>query len=319
MKDSNIVIDSLIGFAIGDALGVPVEFCEREYVKSLNLNSMITGTHNVKKGSWSDDTSMIIATIDSIIKNNGIIDYQNIMDSYIKMVDTGEYTALGYAFDVGNTITKSLNKYKNISNPFSGCDDYMDNGNGSLMRILPISLYCIVNNLSLEETRNIINKSSSLTHAHDISKLGCYIYTIFLKNIIETKNVLEAFENILNIDYSSYDKEAVNAYNRLLNKDFININEDEINSTGYVVYTLESIIYSLINSNNYKDAVLTSINLGFDTDTIGALTGSVAGILYGYNNIPTVWLEDLVKIDYLKDYSNKYYDILLSRNGELNE
>lgn len=311
LLERNIIIDSLIGFAIGDAFGVPVEFCERDYVKSLNLTEMITGTHNVEKGSWSDDTSMIIATMDSIINNNGNINYRDIMDNYIKLVDDGEFTSLGYAFDIGNTITKALNKYRKTKDELnSGCNDLMDNGNGSLMRILPISIYCILNNLSNKETIKIIDYASSLTHSHEISILGCLIYTLYLKEIIKSKNKLQAFEYIINYDYSSFSKESLNLYKRLLNKDFLNIKEDNIKSTGFIVDTLESVIYSINNSSNFKEAIITSVNLGYDTDTIGALTGAVAGILYGINDIPDSWLNDLVKKEYLISYANKYYEII---------
>lgn len=315
----NIVIDSVLGFAIGDAFGVPVEFLERKYVKSLNLKQMITGTHNVEKGSWSDDTSMIIATMDSIINNNGNIDFKDIMNNFIKLVDNGEFTSLGYAFDVGNTITKSLNKYRETNNELdSGCNDLMDNGNGSLMRILPISLYCILNNLSNEEIIEIINISSSLTHSHEISKLGCLIYTIYLKEIVNSKNKLNAFEVIINYDYSNFSDDSLKVYNRLLNEDFLDITEDEIKSTGYIVDTLESVIYSINSSNNFKESIITSVNLGFDTDTIGALTGAVAGIIYGIGDVPDNWLNDLAKKDYLIEYSNKYYDIITNKEGVFN-
>lgn len=320
LLNRNSVVNSLIGFAVGDAFGVPVEFLERDYVKSLNLDSMITGTHNVEKGVWSDDTSMIIATMDSIINNVGNINYKDIMENFIKLIDNGEFTSTGFAFDVGATITKSLNKYKNTKDELnSGCNDYMDNGNGSVMRVLPISLYCILNNLNDEETKELIDKVSSLTHRHNISKLGCYIYTMYLKEIIRSKNKIKAFEYILNLDYRSYGDETVKKYEKLLNESFIDIKEEEIKSTGYIVYTLESVIYSINNSSNYKEAILTSINLGFDTDTIGALTGAVAGILYGVNDIPNNWLKDLQKKDYLIEYANKYYDIIINKEGDLNE
>lgn len=307
----NIVIDSLIGFAIGDAFGVPLEFNERKYVKSLKLDNMITGTKKVEKGAWSDDTSMIIATMDSIINNNGNINYKDIMNNFIKLVDNGKFTSLGYAFDVGNTITKSLNKYKETNDEISsGCGDLMDNGNGSLMRILPISIYCILNNVSDKEITNIISKTSSLTHSHEISILGCLIYTIYLKEIINSKNKLKAFEYIINYDYSHFNEESLKVYDRLLNEKFLGIKEDDIKSTGYIVDTIESVIYSINSSNNYKESVITAVNLGFDTDTIGALTGAVAGILYGIEDVPETFLNDLVKKDYLIDYANKFYDII---------
>ena len=272
---------------------------------------MISGTHSVEKGSWSDDTSMVIATMDSIINNNGTINLKDIMNNFIKIVDNGEFTSTGTAFDIGNTITRSLNNYKVNNDEFKcGCGDLMDNGNGSLMRILPISLYCILNNLSCEETIDIINKTSSLTHSHEISRLGCYIYTMYLKETVKSKNKLNAFEYILNLDYSKFSDDSLKVYERLLSEEFLNIREDEIKSTGYIVDTLESIVYSVNNSNNYNEAIITSVNLGYDTDTIGALTGVVGGILYGIKDISNNWLNDLAKLDYLVSYSNKYYNLL---------
>jgi hypothetical protein len=130
---------------------------------------MISGTHNVPKGSWSDDTSMFIATMESIINNNGNINYKDIMNNFIKIVDSGEFTSLGYAFDVGLTITKSLDKYRKTNDELnSGCNDLMENGNGSLMRILSISLYCIMNNSSNKEMIEIIDYASTVyMHLYD--------------------------------------------------------------------------------------------------------------------------------------------------------
>lgn len=315
LKQNNI-LNSIIGFAVGDAFGVPVEFMERDKVKALNLTTMTEGVHNVKKGAWSDDTSMVIATIDSIL-NKKCIDYKDLMNNFIKINKDGEFTSLGYAFDVGTTLTKALNKYiKTQDINTCGCNDFMDNGNGSVMRILPISLYVIYNKCSFKEIFDIIKTSSSLTHSHEISIMGCYIYTLYLKEIIRTKDKLKALNYIINQDYSFFSDECISKYKRLLNEEFLNIKEDEINSTGYVVDTLESIIYSINNSNNYKESIFTAVNLGCDTDTIGALTGAVAGIIYGINDIPNELLIDLIKKDYIIEYSNKYYEFLGGENGK---
>lgn len=179
--NDNYVLNSIIGFAVGDAFGVPVEFMDRSDVKKLNLSSMITGVHNVEKGSWSDDTSMVIATIDSII-NKGCLDYKDIMNNFIKINSEGKFTSLGYAFDVGLTITKALNNYIKYNSLKSECNGIMDNGNGSVMRILPISLYLINNNCSNEIIIKEITKASSLTHSHEISIIASYIYYVFKRD-----------------------------------------------------------------------------------------------------------------------------------------
>lgn len=165
------------------------------------------------------------------------------------------------------------------------------------MRILPFSLYAVKTDMSEKETVNFIGKASSLTHAHDISKMGCFIYTEFLRTIVHTGDKMIAFKNILKIDYSKYfSDEAVKAHKKILTPDFLNIRDTEISEeNGYIVATLESVLYSILNTENYEKAVLTAINMGYDTDTVAGITGSLAGILYGYESIPERWLNVLRK------------------------
>jgi len=311
LKESNLVEDALLGFAVGDAFGVPVESLDRCDIRSLNLNEMVgSGAHNVPKGAWSDDTSMIISSMDSIINNNGI-NYEDIMNNFIKWLDNGEFTSIDKTFGVGSTVLKSLTNYKNTKDVLnSGCKDEIYNGNGSLMRILPFSLFCIINGLDDEETKEIINTASSLTHAHDISKMGCYIYTEFLRCIINTKDKYKAYEYILTKDYTSYGVHANDVYSRLLNEDFLDLEDDEIKSTGYVVDTLEAVLFSILNTRSYRNSILTAVNLGGDTDTIAALTGSISGILYSSKTIPNEWFNCLLKKEYLINLANKFNDIL---------
>lgn len=312
-------VNWLMGLAVGDAFGVPVEFMSRFVVKSMNLNDMIGNlTHNVDAGTWSDDTSMTIATMDSIIEKNGKIDYEDIMNKYVNWFKYSDYTSINRTFGVGNTVLKALKKYVFDRKPAIQCGgaDFKDNGNGSLMRICPISIYCIKNKLSELETVDTINKASSLTHANDISKMGCFIYTEFLRNIYFTKDLRQAFTHILEIDYSKYYNEiALKEYSNLLNEKFFLTKEDDIKENGYVVTSLEAAIYSLIHTDNYADAIKCVVNLGYDTDTNAAITGSIAGVLYGVEDIPIRWLEKLKKIDYLEDLCDKF-DLALNHKKD---
>lgn len=319
MNNKNLSRDSLIGFAVGDALGVPVEFLTRNEVRSLHLTDMIGSdwflpfksnwSEIIPSGAWSDDTSMIIAGMDSIIKNNGRIDYDDIMQNFLNWWEHNQYCSLDMAFGLGGVVSEALERYK------SGCPALecggkgtYDNGNGSLMRILPFSLYAVKTDMSEKETVNFIGKASSLTHAHDISKMGCFIYTEFLRTIVHTGDKMIAFKNILKIDYSKYfSDEAVKAHKKILTPDFLNIRDTEISEeNGYIVATLESVLYSILNTENYEKAVLTAINMGYDTDTVAGITGSLAGILYGYESIPERWLNVLRKKSELEDLPEKF-------------
>lgn len=135
---------------------------------------------------------------------------------------------------------------------------------------------------------------------------------MYLKEIINTKDKNKAFNYIINLDYSFFKYKDI--YNRLLDEEFLNIKEEDISSTGYVVDTLEAVIYSINKGNNYFESIFTAVNLGGDTDTIGALTGSIAGIIYGIEDIPSNLLDDLVKKDYVIEYGNMFNNFLRSNN-----
>ena len=329
----NIVRDGLFGLAVGDALGVPVEFLDRKTVRDINVTEMMgvedklpfrsRWSQMIPSGSWSDDTSMTIATMDTISKDKGEINYDHIMDSFLDWWFNKKYTSLDIPFGLGGVVSKALYNYRRgMPTLVCGGSRLYDNGNGSLMRILPFSLYCIENEMSEEETVDTIKKASSLTHAHDISIMSCFIYTEFLRCLIATRNPKLAHGYICSIDYSQYfSQEAIDELNRLIKRDFpfVVIDSDISEDNGYVVSTLESSIYSILNSNNYEEAVKKAVNMGYDTDTIGAITGSLAGILYGYEDIPERWLNKLRKSDELERISNSYDEMLNSiKNHSLN-
>lgn len=317
-RDSNIRA-GVLGFAIGDALGVPVEFKNRENLKAnpvVHMNEF--GSHKVPVGTWSDDTSLLLATMDSIT-NSQVIDYRDIMSRFLNWMNNAEYTATGKVFDIGITTSNSLKNYAFGVDPLKcGGNNINENGNGSLMRILPLAYYLYYVKYLEEVEVDIINNVSSLTHAHEISKMGCKIYVDYVKKLLETKDKFMAYEYIKNYDYSKfYSKETIKCYERILNGNLSELSENEINSSGYVVSTLEACLWCTLKGNDYKSAVLTAVNLGNDTDTVGALTGGLNGILYGEASIPKEWLEVLQKKSYIEDMCdsfNKSFDKQNSKN-----
>lgn len=167
------------------------------------------------------------------------------------------------------------------------------------MRILPVALYSYYRKLDVNEIIKLTNELSSLTHKHDISKLGCYIYVRYIMFLLDGKNKNEAYELIKTLDYSTYDEYAISKYERILKNDIASYTIDNILSTGYVVDTLECALWILLNANSYKETIIATTNIGNDTDTIGAIAGSMAGIIYGYDSIPTSWIDKLMRKDYL--------------------
>ena len=304
--------DGVIGHAIGDAMGVPVEFCIREKLLAHPVTKMIGyGSHDVPAGTWSDDTSMEIATMDSMINQGGRINCEDIMMNFYYWLKDAKYTPYGEVFDAGRTCIKSIiNFSKGYDISECGQKDEYSNGNGSLMRILPIAYYCYYNKLKEEEIFEVVKGVSSLTHAHEISVLGCYIYVNYIIKLLEGKDKFESYNLIKLIDYSMFTEESLEVYKRVLKEDIEKYSIDEIKSSGYVVDTLEASFWVLLNASNFKEAIIGAINLGNDTDTIAAITGSMAGILYGYNSIPQEWLDKLAKRDYIEDLCDKLEKVL---------
>mgnify|MGYP002754822521 CR=1 FL=1 len=305
----NIWKSGMYGLIVADAMGVPVEFSSREDRKLDPVTDMRGyGTYYQPEGTWSDDSSMAIATLASI-RDKGKIDYKDIMDRFQDWCMNGEYTPFDNVFDIGIATSRAIIKYSNGADPLqSGGETEWDNGNGSLMRILPVCLYIFEQQrdmkLSDDEAIDVIHNCSALTHAHLRSKIACGIYYFLIRAVLgECGELTERLQ--IGIDdafeyYGKNDENELGSYNRLISlSQFKNTPKELIKSTGYVVYTLESAIWCLINTSSYKEAVLKAVNLGDDTDTIAAVTGGLAGLYYTYDGIPASWIAKLQKKDWI--------------------
>ena len=302
-------IDGLMGFVIGDAMGVPVEFKPRSYLLKHPVTKMKgNGTYDVPEGTWSDDTSMLIATIDSInVKCD--IDIKDIADKFLLWKNHADYTPYKDVFDIGNTTRNALEYYeehRDLDPTECGLTDINSNGNGSLMRILPIAYYSVEKKLKDFEVLELVKKVSSITHAHEISIMGCYIYTRLVMFLLNNKDKFSAYSMTKCVDYSMFSEETQAAYSRLIKEDIDKLNVNDIKSTGYIVDTLEAVVWVMLKSENFQEAIIGAVNLGNDTDTIGAITGALAGIIYGYDTIPETWLEKIARREYLMDIFEEF-------------
>ena len=299
----------MIGHAIGDALGVPVEFCDREeLIENPVIDMRGFGTYPVPAGSWSDDTSMSIAALDSLAK--GTINLQEIVDNFVEWVEEGKYTPTGTSFDIGRTCLQAIRAYL-ISNNTSECGQVGEysNGNGSIMRIHPFSLFAIAKGMTLGKSLDIVREGSVLTHAHPRSIYGCGIYSMVLWDILrgaDKSQIPSAIENAAVLFDGIYPEES-DHYEWAFYKKLFTKTENEISGSGYVVNTLEAALWCLLTTNSYKECVLKAVNLGEDTDTVAAIAGGLAGALYGYDSIPQEWKDILIKRDYLESLCEKAY------------
>ena len=310
----------IIGFTVGDALGVPIEFLDRGDLQNHPLREMVGyGSHSVPEGTWSDDTSLMLATIDSI-NECGNIDYEDIMSKFVQWLKLAKYTATNEVFDIGistrNALMNFIHGEKAVKCGMKGVNE---NGNGSLMRILPFVYFLKFTSDSDNNKTEVINNASCLTHAHEISQLGCKIYSDYVSMILDGIDKDTAYHLLQKIDYSMhYSSDSIQKYQRILRENIKNIDISQIKSSGYIVDSLEASLWCTLNNNNYEEAVISAINLGEDTDTIGAITGSINGILYGMDSIPERWLNKIKRRDYLENLANQFLFSITNKETQKN-
>ena len=307
--EKNIYLNGIFGLVVGDALGVPVESEERKSLRDSPVTDMREyGTYHLPRGTWSDDSSMTLVTLDSLINGYNLKD---IMERFVIWMLKKEYTALGKIFDMGFITSNAINKYL-LTCDLKICGGYFEssNGNGSLMRILPICLYLFEKGRSMTkcEKVHIIHQVSGLTHRHARSKVACGLYYFCVKSILNSHNALhQKLQDGIRIGLQFYQRESMYVeelqyFIRLVDiNSFGLLSEEQIKSTGYVVDSLEAAIWCLLTTKNYRECVLRAVNLGGDTDTIAAIAGGLAGLEYGYEEIPKKWIEVIARREWIYD------------------
>ena len=288
--NTNIWLNGIMGVVVGDALGCPVQFESRDEVARHPVTGMRGyGTFNLPEGSWTDDSSLTIALLESI-RRTGKIDLDDIMENFMKWLYNGEFTPYGESYDIGRGTMQAINRYrKNRNAKNCGGDEEWNNGNGSLMRIMPACLYCSVMEssgmYSDRDAIDAINSVGGLTHAHIRSNIACGLYLFMAKYILFREGSLqERIQEGLTQGFAFYesylaDKENLHYYDRLKDLEaFKSLPADKIKSTGYVVDALEAAVWSLITTDRFDQALLKAVNLGDDTDTVGAIAGGLAGL-----------------------------------------
>ena len=289
------LLGGIFGFCTGDVIGVPVEFQSREEIKQDKVNEMRAyGTYDQYFGAWSDDTSLTLCLVDSLRDGYNIND---IADKFMKFYYKALWTPFGEVFDIGNRTALSIEQMGMGVNPVE-CGGFQesDNGNGSLMRVLPLAYY--LKNFEPLKKTEIIKEVSSLTHSHKRSVLACIFYVEFAINLLKKKSKTEAYKETIEFikEYCLFDYSGEFSYfERIFSGEISRLKEEEISSGGYVIDTLEAVIWCFLNSENYKTSVLSAVNLGGDTDTTGAITGGLSGIFYGFENIPDNWVQMLAR------------------------
>lgn len=295
--------DGIMGVIIGDALGCPVQFKDRETVKRNPVKGMRGyGTFDMPPGTWTDDGSMTLAALDSI-KELGKVNLDDIMSRFVRWYNKGEYTPFGFPFDQGITCTNAIKNYERYRDTeICGGTSERSNGNGALMRIMPICLFAL--EFDTEEAVGMVHEVAGLTHNHIRGLIGCGLYYFMVKAIVEYHQggLKERLQHGLDEGFAFYERNAdLRYYERLRDLDkFAETPENEIKSSGYVVDSLEAAVWGLITTESFENALLKVVNLGDDSDTVGAICGGLAGLYYGYDAIPCEWLKEIKRREWIE-------------------
>lgn len=301
------VLPTIYGSILGDLVGVPVEFKKRGsfFVEDI----MGYGTYNQPAGTWSDDTSLTLCLIENIVEEGTM---KSLMEKFVNYQDKGYMTPYGQMFDIGGATAQAIGRFKVGCLPQNcGGQSEYDNGNGAIMRIAPLA-FLFDNEFDFVKKAGIIKQYTEITHAHPRAIVGSIIYIelllrLYHNNTLEKsiKEILELFEENFSDNYIYM--EEFKYYKRIFDSNFFYVPEEQILSDGYVVHTLEAAIWCVGNTKNFKEAILKAVNLGGDTDTVGAITGAIAGMYYKMDKIPQDWLKKIAKKQDIDELINKFY------------
>lgn len=286
------ILGGLYGSLVGDALGVPVEFGSRAARKADPVTGMRSrGMHCQPAGTWSDDGSLLLCAVESLVEKG--FDPQDMGERFLKWFDLGHWAAHGLVFDIGNATRTALDRIS-LGSPAeeAGGRDQYDNGNGSLMRILPV----VLDGLQLDDENfsTRIERASAITHAHARSKMACVFHGMMVRALVSGLSPQDALRQAQACFAGRYESSSEFSHFAQVMKDgLIQEPEHQIESGGYVIDTLTASIWCLLATNSFAECVLKAVNLGDDTDTTGCVAGGLAGVYFGMEAIPPGWVAAL--------------------------
>ncbi|KAL4786561.1 ADP-ribosylation/Crystallin J1 [Aspergillus varians] len=309
---------SVFGVAVVDALGGPVEFHPRgsfDPVSDFQHNA----NFDVPAGTWTDDTSMTLCLAKALIDSKGTFVAQAAIRNYIKWHNDGYLSATDDCFDVGNGTTKALMIWqgyfdrlpyiqKDDSTGHEGGQPAIDKvlkrehycGNGSLMRVSPIGLVYFHD---MDEALYNAAASSNATHPYPTCAESCEIYTKLIVRALNGASKEDLAREVAATTFKDKKlRERLNGYSGL--QDWEARAENSIDSSGYVVSTLDAALWSFFSTSTFEGGALRAVNLGWDADTVGAVYGGLAGAFYGLEAIPSKWVGGLQKKEVVEEIAS---------------
>jgi len=295
---------ALMGLAVGDALGVPLEFRIPGSFKP--VTEMIGGgAFRLRPGQWTDDTSMALCLAESLIVKKGF-DPVDQLERYVHWWKDGHMSSTGDCFDIGNGTKMALMTFERERLPYSGSMNPKHGGNGSVMRLAPVPmLYALKPEDAIERS----GESSRTTHGSPGCIDGCrYLGAIIVGALNGTSKEDLLSERFCPVPDYWERKPLMNEIDRVARGSFKHSDPPFIQATGYVVKTLEAALWAFNRTDNFRDGCLMAVNLGDDADTVGAVYGQIAGAFYGLGGIPESWRDLIHQKEMILGFADKLYD-----------
>jgi ADP-ribosyl-[dinitrogen reductase] hydrolase len=303
----------LVGLAVGDAVGTTLEFVPRDDIGVGGIpkaTDMVGGgPFNLKAGQWTDDTSMALCLAESLILC-GSFNVHDQMDRYRMWMSEGHLSSTGVLFDIGHATARALSLYGENGNPYAGSLDEMSSGNGSIMRLAPVPIF-----YHDDERESVVkgSESSMTTHGSRSCQDSCALMSLILNKLINGANKEDIFNLKKEVEGYLNSPPGLHAPSLFLKRDvaiidrgdFLEKSIDDIKGSGYVIESLEAALWCFHKTDNYKDAILTAVNLGDDADTTAAVCGQFAGAYYGLSGIPKEWVENITLSDEIIEMAEK--------------
>ncbi len=272
-------LGALVGLAIGDALGTTLEFSARDSLPEVT-DLVGGGPFHLEPGEWTDDTSMALCLADSLIACRDL-DEDDLMRRFCRWYRVGENSVTGRCFDIGNTTRAALEHYERTGltgGPLR--DRHLTAGNGSLMRLAPIA---IAYGRDVGRMVAMADRQSRVTHAAEQPAEACRLFAILLAEAMDGARKQEV---LAPLDWNGHCASIARG-------DWRHKKRQDISSSGYCLHTLEAAVWGVGKTASFAEAVILATNLGDDADTVAAVTGQLAGALYGLSGIPAQWLDRL--------------------------
>jgi ADP-ribosylglycohydrolase len=292
---------ALLGLAAGDALGTTVEF-SRPGTFTPVTDIVGGGPFKLEPGQWTDDTSMALCLAESLLERNGF-DPADQLQRYVRWFRQGHHSSTGTCFDIGNTVRDALSRFERTGEPWCGSTDSHTAGNGSLMRLAPISLFL------MRDPETAIARaadSSRTTHAAAEAVDACRYYAGLMIGALQGVAKDDLLSPMFTPVSGLWERAPLAPkIEEVAHGSFLRKDPPDIRGTGYVVQSMEAALWAFARSSDFREGALLAVNLGDDADTTGAIYGQLAGAFYGVESIPADWRSKLTALDTLESFASR--------------